>query len=314
MLAKVLDYAGRTYNGKVLEYLASPTADTFLRDSFERAEDLLERVRRNREGQGASPYEEDCRAKLDALYGRHERALQIWDNLLTKKDVYRPPVRRQIIWTYLARSGRSWDNVPTREVDRIVSLLEDNLQEEQNSDANLRLWVQAVRRSSRPPNIEAVIERVGYWRTNVGSLEASFYLYVMYALQAIDGSALALDSALRFLEECKTKARFRRNRTKSFEWLGKGKGITRLVHHSQLGDWNTDIEFWENTAPLMRVQGRISEIQAPQQGQIEVQGGLSAFFVPARGGYRRGSSENKLVTFFLGFSYDGLRAWEVKDA
>jgi len=203
--------------------------------------------------------------------------------------------------------------MPGKEVNRILSLLEENLREEPHSDTNLRLWVQAVRRSTHPPSLETVIERVGYWRVSGGSLDAVFYLYVLYALQAIDGSALARDSALRFLEECRTKARFRRNRTKSFEWLGEGSGIGRLVHHSQLGESPTDKEFGENVSPLLRLSGRIVSIEAPQAGQIEVQGGLNAFFVPARGGYSSGRSENKAVTCFLGFSYDGLRAWEVRD-
>jgi tetratricopeptide (TPR) repeat protein len=313
LLAKVLDFSGRRYPGGVAGYLESPSADPFIRECFERAEDLLERVRRNREGQGASPYEEDCRAKLDALYGLHDRALQIWDGLLARQGVYRPPVRRQIVWTYLARRGRSWDGVPTREVDRIVSLLQDNLQEEPHSDTNLRLWVQAVRRSTHPPTIEAVIERVGYWRTNADSLEACFYLYVFYVLAALDGSVLARDNAMRFIDESRTRARFRRNRTKSFEWLGSGTGVGRLVHHSQLGEWLPETEFWESTGSLARVSGRIAKIDAPQAGQIEVKGGLPAFFVPGRGDYARGRSENQRVTFFLGFSYDGLRAWEVKD-
>ena len=177
----------------------------------------------------------------------------------------------------------------------------------------MRLWVQAVRRASHPPSIEAISERVGYWRASGGSLDASFYLYILYALQTIDGSSLARDPAIRFMDECRTKARFRRNRTKSFEWLGKGSGIGRLVHHSQLGEWQTDKEFWQNIGPLTRIRGRIVSIDAPQSGHMEVQGGLNAFFVPARGGYSRSLSENKSVTCFLGFSYDGLRAWEVKD-
>src|SRR5262249_9605009 len=49
MLAKVVDYAGRK-NGGVLVYLHSSDVDPVLRDFFERAEDLLEQVRRNREG------------------------------------------------------------------------------------------------------------------------------------------------------------------------------------------------------------------------------------------------------------------------
>ena len=41
---------------------------------------------------------------------------------------------------------------------------------------------------------------------------------------------------------------------------------------------------------------------------------MKAFFVPARGNFRQGRSENQLVSFYLGFSFEGLRAWEVKDA
>jgi hypothetical protein len=313
LLARVVDFMGRANPQGVMGYLASPAADPFIRDSIEYAEDLLERVRRNREGQGASPYEEDCRAKLDSLYGRHDRALQIWDNLLTRKDVFGPPVRRQIVWTYLARQGRSWDRVPTREIDRMVTLLEQNILEEPQNDRNLRLWVQAVRRSSHPPTIESVIERISHWRANTHSLEASFYLYVMYALQVIEGSTLSRDSALRFIDECRAAARFRRNRTKSFEWLGVGRSVGRLVHHSQLGEWNAEREFWENTSSLARIAGRIARVEGPQAGVIDIQGGLHAFFVPARGGYQS-ASVNRPVTVYLGFSYDGPRAWEVRDA
>ena len=315
MLLRMLDYAGRKFDGGgTLSYVASPGAEPFLREAFQRAEDLLERVRRNREAEGASPYEENCRARLDVLYGRHDRALQTWDNLLARKDTYAPPIRRQLVWTYLARQQRSWYGVEAREIDRIVELLEQNLREEPQSDTNLRLWVQAVRRAERAPTTEAVIERVGYWRSNANSLDSVFYSYVFHALQSIEGSAFALDQASRFIEECRNRTRFNRNRTKSLEWLGKGSGITRLVHHSQLGNWDRDKDFWENTSLLERAPGRIARIDAPQSGQIEVQGGLKAFFVPARGNYSRGRSENRAVTFYLGFSYEGLRAWEVKDA
>jgi len=316
MLLRLLDYAGRKYAGNVLDYISSSSADPFMREAFQQSEDLLERVRRNREGQGASPYEETCRAHLDRLYGRHELALQAWDGLLSRRDIYAPPIRRQLVWTYLARKDRSWQNLEPKEIDRIVDLLERNLREEPHVDSNLRLWVQAVRETSKPPTTESIIERVGYWRTNANSLEATFYSYVLYALQTIEGSALAIDLANRFIEECKTRTRFNRNRTKSLEWLGKGTGVTRLVHHTQLGNWDRAKNFWDKTALLVRLTGRIAKIDAAQAGQIEVQGGLKAFFVPALGKdrkYLKGQHENYAVSFYLGFSYDGLRAWEVRD-
>jgi tetratricopeptide (TPR) repeat protein len=314
MLLRLLDYAGRKYAGNVLDYVGSHSADPFLREAFQQSEDLLERVRRNREGQGASQYEETCRAHLDRLYGRHDLALQTWDSLLSRKDTYAPPIRRQVVWTYLARRDRSWHKLDVREIDRIIDLLERNLREEPHIDSNLRLWVQAVRSSSKPPTIDSIIERVGYWRTNANSLEAVFYSYVLYALKAIEGSALAIDPANRFIEECRTRTRFNRNRTKSLEWLGKGTGVTRLVHHTQLGTWDRAKNFWDNTALLARLTGRIARIDAPQSGEIEIQGGLKAFFVPALGKYRKGRSENQAVSFYLGFSYEGLRGWEVRDA
>jgi tetratricopeptide (TPR) repeat protein len=313
MILKMIDYAGGQHPSGVLGYIGSPTADPYLRDCLERAEDLLERVRARREGEGPSHYEETCRGEMDALYGQYERALQVFDSLLTRQGVFCPPVRRQIVWTYLARRGRRWDHLTTKELDRTVSLLEENLSEEPHKGTNLRLWVQAVRRSSHPPSLENVIEKVSYWRANADSLEATYYLYVLYSIQAIEGSTIARDFAMRFRDDCRARAGFRRNRTRSFEWLGRGSGIGRLVHHGQLGEWRQDIDFWENTEPLGRGNGRISRFDGPQAGEIEVSGGLPAFFVPAKGGFFSQNCENRAVTFLLGFSYDGLRAWDAKE-
>jgi tetratricopeptide (TPR) repeat protein len=314
LLVKVLDYAGTKHVNGIISYLATPGIDPFLLDSFERAEDLLEQVRRNREGQGEpSSFEADCRARLDTLYGRHDRALQTWDSLLSRKDNYHPPLRRQIIWTHLARHNYFWNKIPTRDLQRIASLLEENLQEEPSNDKDLRLWIQAVRWLKHSPTIESVIERVSYWKANSGTLDPVYYLYVLYVLSALQGSAQAKDYSERYMEECRQMARFRRNRTNSFEWLGSGSGINSLVHHSELGQWKTDVEFWERTEKLIRVRGRVNRVNAPQQGYIELKGGLLAFYVPARSNHSKGRSENQPVDFYLGFSYDGLRAWEVKD-
>lgn len=313
MMIRLLDYCGVNHTSGMLAYLASKDASPFLRDAIERSEDLLDQVRRNREGEAPDSYEETCRAELDRLHGRTQQALQAWDNLLNRQGVYRPPVRRSIIWTYLADCNRSWENLKPNEVNRIVYLLGQNMNEEPDNEKDLRLWVRAVRLASNTPSIESVIERVVYWRANTTALDATYYLYVLKAIQAIEGSNLALDEALRYREECSRKAQFLRNRTISFEWLGCQTGIRALVHHSSLGQWLRDEDFWERVEPLARVSGRIAEIKTPQSGSIELACGLTAFFVPAKGNYSRGHSENRLVTFHLGFSYDGLRAWTVKN-
>lgn len=312
LVSKVLDYAGRLHPQGLHGYLKNPSAEPFVQRGLERSEDLLEQARRIREGGEPSTYERDCRGKLDSLYGRHDEALQVWDSLLNNRNVYSPPIRRQIVRTYLARRDRSWDALSEHELTRTAGLLEDNLNEEPNNDRNMRMWIQAIRRVSEPPSIESVIEKVAYWQVDAGSIDATYYLYVLNAILALEGSVLAGQQAERHLQECRQRARLRRNRQNSFEWIGPGIGLTRLVHHSRLGDWDHSTDFWGIVKPLARVQGRITRIQGPGAGMIRVAGGLSTFFVPVKGGFALGRSENQAVDFYLGFSYDGLRAFEVK--
>ncbi|HXO28468.1 MAG TPA: hypothetical protein VOA80_14060 [Thermoanaerobaculia bacterium] len=316
VIAKLMDYAGRSSQRGSFSYLKGESVDPAMRELLEKAEDLLEQVRRNREGDRASLFEVECRAKLDALYGDHERALQAWDGLLAQPGAYRPPLRRQIIRTYLARHERTWSKLSPKEVKRSLQLLNDNLEEDPYNDRDLRLWLQAARYAPAPLPIETAIERVAYWKTKSGALDAVYYLYVLHTILALEGSKLHRDEAELFMAECRQIARGRRNRTKSFEWVGKGAGPLALVHQAELGEWREDLDFWSSTERLKRLDGRISKIEAPQSGEIELDGGVFAFFVPAgrvgRGEFSKGRHENAAISCFVGFSYDGLRAWDVR--
>jgi len=313
MRLKILDYAGRQFGKGAVQYIASSQALAFVRESLGQVEDLLAELRRTREGEGSSEYEEKCRAQLDSLYGRYDSALQTMDGLLARPDVYKPPVRRQLVWTYLARRGRSWRQLKPREAERIVDPLQEDLDQEPYNDRDLRLWIQGIRRIAAPPSLEAVIEQVAYWKANSDDLDATFYLYVLYALEAMEGSEFAGEECGRYLDESKRRTKFRRNRTRSFEWLGPGAGIGTLIHQSELGEWDPATEFWSEEENLQRVEGRIVRIEAPQAGTIEIAGGLECFFVPARSEHVRGRSENQRVTLYLGFSFEGLRAWQVRN-
>lgn len=309
MLLSVLDYAGRKSRMSVQGYVCSASADPFFRTALERMEELLDQVQGLYVGEAPSPLVVDCRARLERIYEDYSRALQGFDNLLSRVEVSKPPVRRQIVWTMLRRRDGNWNNLTTRELERIHTLLDENLDEQVNDTASLRLWLRAARRLERAPTLESVIEKVGYWKANTGTLDAAYYLYVLNALSALEGSTQGLADSERALEECRAVSRFRRDRTRSFEWIGAGVGIARLVHQSVLGSWIGD--FWESSAGLERLGGRIKTIDAPQKGTIELACGLEAFFVPARGDFHRDRDENVAVNFFLGFSYDGLRAWSV---
>lgn len=310
MLIDLIDHSGRGHRDVITEVLSRPETDPFLTQALDRAEDLLDRAENLYAGEVHNRFVLDCRARMQRIYGDYQSSLQGWDSLLSRPDVAKPPVRRQIVWTILRRREGLWDNLEQREADRIRHLLEDNLIEEVNDSTSLRLWLRAIRLSRTPPSLDSIIEKVSYWKTNTGSLDASYYLYVLHTLCALSGSSQGGADAERALEECRSLARFRRDRTRSFEWLGSGDGIVALIHQSRLGDWKDD--FWESPGLLVRLEGRIAKIDKPQKGILEFTGGVQSFFVPGKSGFLLGRDENALVTCHLGFSYDGPQAWNVQ--
>jgi len=314
LLARVLNYAVRDSEETIFQYIMKRNAIPYIREAFDKAESLLEVVRASREGTQSSSWEQTCRASISNLYGKHSEALEIWGNLLSRDDVFHPPVRRQIVYAMKDRSHeKTWSNMSQSNLSRCIRLLQDNIDEQPYNERDLRLWLQAVRYATMKPSIESLIEKVSYWKTNTNALEATFYLYVLYALRALDGLSIERDLANRFMSESIQHSRPRRNRRISFEWLGEGNDIGRLVHQSVLGKWNPERNFWSNPSVLKRVEGVIVKRSGPQAGEIEISG-LPCFFVPNSNPQKPLSEDavNRRVNFFLGFSYSGMRAWDVE--
>ena len=299
------------------EYLATE-AGRIYRERLQDAEDLLAEVRRVREGSISSRYVDAIDPRLDQLYGDYSRAIQRWTNLLDAhpQGLYRPPVRRSIVHAYLGKRNRQWSELTEGECERIRELMEDNLEEEPGDDRNVRLWFLAAKRSPSV-SLDLAVERLTYWAERTNSLDANYYLYSVRTLQALDGDPLASAAAEQRLARCKELARGLTNRTASFEWLGLQTGLRRLVHAADVGEFDPARGFFPDASKLARVTGRIAVIRGPEAGEIELGTGQKAFFVPVRGKgttFERNRSENALVNFYLGFSYDGLRAWEVAAA
>ena len=311
MLTRVLNYAVRDSEETIFQYLKRHNANPYIRDAFDKAESLLAIVGSIQDGAQSNSYERSCRADISQLYGDYQEALQIWDSLLSSNG-YQPPVRRSIVYALKDRA-KSWQKMRHRDRNRCIRLLQENLDEQPYYDRDLRLWLQAVRYSTNMPSIESLIERVSYWKTNTNALDAAFYLYVLYSIQALEGLRIERDLAERFMTESAQLSRNRRNRRRSFEWLGPGQGIGRLVHQSELGNWNREINFWSNVNALERVEGIITNYRGPEAGTIQVDG-LSCFFVPAGKPEEPITKDaiNRRVSFFLGFSYSGIRAWDVE--
>jgi len=299
------------------EFLIDYSASWY-RELLDLAEYLLEKVTSLRIEKGKDRYIYECKAKMSEFYGNYSKVIEGWNNLLSRNDIYRPPIRRQVVRAYVARKSNLWDRLNTIELKRILQLLEDNILEEPYSEKNIRLWFQAARHSSYK-GIDEMIEKLSYWKINNESLEALFYLYILYVIKTLDGSISASYNAKDLILESSKKARNLRNRNWCWELYGKGNGARKLVHYKELFKEEDDIELDKDDLPLDLVDGRITEIMGPESGTIELESGLKVFFIPARGkikgvegGYLKGRDENKKVKFYLGFSYDGLRAWNVR--
>lgn len=314
MLIRVIEF-GYTLSKKssMEEFLASASATWYL-ELLDFAEELLEKVSRLREGEKQDKFVVQCKANLAKLYDDYNQVIQRWNSLLDNKDIYHPPIRRQLVRAYIARRSNAWDELKPNEIERILQLLEQNILQEPESDKNIRLWFHAARRSSKQ-TIDTAIEKLTYWRDNTGAIDATYYLYVLYAIKALNGSSLASNNAKELIRESIHKSQFFRNHNFSFEWYGNESeyGMKNLIYHKQLGEKDVKNDFYNNVSQLSLVLGRISEIKSAKAGKIELSCGLEAFFVPTREGYIRGRDQNKAVKFYLGFSYAGLRAWKVEN-
>jgi len=308
MKIRLIDYAIRD-KGSIAEYLRH-NPHPFVISCIDGAEDLLSSVRNGRDRRSPSGYEERSTADLTRLYGDYSTALQMFDSLLSRGGMNSVPVRRQIVWTHLARANRDWSSVPQKSVKRIVSLLEENLAEGNYASSDIRQWFRAIRHLEHTPSQDRVFELLAYWREESRSLDALYYSYAAYATDVVDGIATAKPQMEKYLLECSARARGLPQRTWSYEWVGHGQGIRMLVHQSELGLWDHEKGFWSQTEKLRAVTGRVSEIRGPQAGTAII-GGMPAFFVPSRAQVERGRDENAMVSGFLGFSQDSLRLWDV---
>lgn len=312
MLIDLLDFAARKTGGSVVSLITKGELDSYIRTALEKVEDLLDRVFALHAGEKPSGYAIECKGRIERFYGDYQGALQTFDSLLHKPGHAHPPIRRQIVWTLLKKREDKWENLTTKEVVRISDLLEKNLEEEIRDSTSLRLWLRAIRFARVAPSLDLVTEKVSYWKANTSSLDSAYYLYILHGIRALDGSTQGLADFERAVEECRALSRYRRDRTRSFEWIGPEEGIRALVHQSSLGEWNEESDFWSTPVSLRRLRGRIVSIEAHQKGAIELECGMRVFFVPGRAGIHRGRDENTAVSCYVGFSYDGPRGWDVK--
>jgi hypothetical protein len=307
---EVIEYGyGLSASTKYAQFLALPTVSRY-RDLLADAEESLEAAREIRGSDRASYVAETTEIRLRSLYDDYSALLQGWRSLLDRADLAKPPIRRRLARAYRNRAG-SWCKASPRDVQRAVGLLEENLLDNPRDARSLLEWLRAARFANA--SLDQAADLVAGWARAESSREALFYDYVVSYLLAMDGQNAAVAEYQSKVERCRDRAACFGNRRFAYEWLGRGSGLERLVHHSDLPAWERRSG---TPAPpiLLRISGRVQSITKPTVGTIDFGHGLHAFVVPSTSGLLRGRDENKRVTAVVGFRYDGPRAFVQKPA
>jgi hypothetical protein len=282
---------------------------SWCRVKLQRAESLLADLKRTQTESEQSKYTIECESKLLGLYGNFDAMVRGLTGLLGRDDVNRRAIRRLIVHCHVRHNKEDFDRIDKGTARRIADMMLENLTEDPGNGSDIRLWLRAFRMLPEFTLSEA-LERVSTWAVLSENIDAYYYLYVLHYVHLTRGAQSSFNEVRKHIEMCRRKAPLLISK-RSFEWwasdsLGR---LCPLVHHSELSGWDKNSEFWTNAGKLGYVDGIIDEIASPQAGRI-LASGLPTFFVPAR--LLSSADVNAKVKFHLGFSYEGLRAWNVQ--
>jgi hypothetical protein len=276
------------------------------------AEKLLEEIHQINAERDPSHYVIDAEGRIQELfYGNYDVLINGLSQLLDRQINGHSDIRRSIAYCYMRKAHGSLSDLSLSDARRIAELCQRNLTNDPRNGHDLRLWFQAYRLLPEFSLSEA-IERFSAWARDADALDAWYYLYILHFLNAKRGVRTSAVETRKYIEKCRRSAP-ELVAKRSFEWLAsdKLKRPCPLLHHSELGRWKVDDDLFAHRGRLHLQHGIITEIARSTSGKIDVDG-VPAFFPPGRGGFHRISDLNTEVTFYLGFSYEGLRAWNVQ--
>lgn len=258
---------------------------------LDRAHTLLEDARRMHEEGEESEHFLTCETNLWQQYEDYSGLLEKLNNQLNQTK-HPALIRRQLAQIYMKRDEDYKSNAKANE--RILTLMSDNMKSDGTSIVNFLLWFKAARYSSL--TTDEILTRLVQWNTANPAMDLSFYIFVFNSIKAIEGSSEAAECARKALQESQKLGG--NNRIGIREWYGDApQGIVSNYERK-----NQPSEF-----TLYEVEGFVKDYQHPGNAVIQLDCGLEVFFKPSVNGIAQ-SSLNHRVKFFLGFSYDGLRA------
>jgi hypothetical protein len=253
---------------------------------------------------------QEIEGNLSSILGDLEKTISIWEKYIQDNKSNNPKIRRLLARAYEKKLENS--TVKNQEdIKRIMDLMEKNISVEPHKGNNIRIWFNAIRdyKTDNPLDLldDAIIKLNG-WIRETDTIEAHYYHFILTFIKAINGSTHHEQQLPILLGRLQFKANNSSNSTKIFEWLGKGEGIDRLIHDKDF--FNKDIEQIDQSR-LLQLTGRITpNFSLSNQSAYISLFGINVFFNPmyTPEGIDK-QKENQRVTFGIGFSFEGPRAF-----
>jgi len=272
------------------------------------ANDLLEQIRQFRPkadaGEASSHLVLDCESKISEVLGGLDELIESWEKVVTEGRATLD-LRRALSRVYYRRKRRVWGSLAPQDLRRIVEHSEVVLNSDPGSTRDAIMWFQSYRRLPEFSYVRA-LDVLGTCAALAKEGEAHYYLYILHYLLWRNGQELDEVNVKNNLDLVKS-ARLG-NHDYSFEWLATEPEWCPLLHHRDM-EWQPTSD--KSNPRLTYVDGTIDSIKGPQSGQIRLGRQILAFFIPGTR-FHATDSINDPVHFYLGFSYEGLRAWHVK--
>lgn len=278
-------------NGETKRHVISEAKEPYI-IWLDKAHSLLEDARRMYEEGEETEHFITCETNLWQQYEDYSFLLEKLNNQLNKSS-HPALIRRQLAQIYMKKDEEYKTSVKANE--RILTLMNENMKTDGSSVFNFITWFKAARYST-VLSTDEILTRLAQWNTANPSIDLTFYSFVFNVIKAIEGGSEAVILAKKYLQECQKLGG--NNRIGIKEWYGTApQGIVSNYERKNQPEAND----------LYEVTGYVKEYQHAGNAVILLDCGLEVFFKPSINGITR-SSLNHNVKFFLGFSYDGLRA------
>lgn len=253
-------------------------------------------------------------SQISSLEGNISAAINGWNNLLTKEDVYHPPIRRNLIHGYYQQCNKEWTSLEKSKCDNVRKLIMDNIQEQADNASDIVQWFDFAR------NFEGDLNKtIEYFQQYVANPDIEYYYRAMltffaYGLENEDKTYIR--RGVELSNKCEEMAREKPNRRFLLDVYNKnGKNLKKIEKFKNY--LLKSVDYDSALAQVTKVKGRIVRIDKPEVGWINLEGfDINIKFNPSYNPnriYRQTKDEGARVEFVLGFRVEGVFAFSVSD-